>query len=319
MNAMPGQQTPSPEKKKVFIHIGMGRCGSSSIQHALRIKRAELSVQGIHYPDTNPAEDAQHVLGLLADDKYEEAEQGWRDVLTGFEKSGCPTLLVSTELFIGISPRLFEAIQEMLKGYSVEVIFIVRNQRELLPSIYAHWIKAGIVFRSFEHFYRVTKQEWHFTRIIERWSEAYGAENMKCGILRPGADAVRIFAECCGGREMVKMLKNTRIRINAGINPRLLSLLVLFDRFNSRNKIGSVFPGWNHIEPAHHDRNALLRARLVELLQKQTSGRFGKGRWYFRKEIDEEMNMEYEASNREFHSKYLRHDSGVWFGATTNK
>ena len=319
MNAMPRQQTPSPDKKKVLIHIGMGRCGSSSIQHSLRIKKSELAAQGIHYPETNPAEDAQHVLGLLADDKFEEAEKGWRDVLAGFEKSGCTTLLVSTELFIGISPRLFESIQRLLSGYSVEVIFIVRNQRELLPSIYAQWIKAGIVFLSFEHFYRVTKQEWHFSRMLARWSNAYGAENMKCGVLRPGADAVQIFAECCGGGEMGEMLKSTNIRINASINPRLLSLLTLFDHFNSRNKIGSVFPGWNHIEPSRPDRNAGLRFRLVEFFEKQTNGWFGKGRWDLGGVVDEQMALEYGWTNKEFHSKYLGQEPQVWIDATTRK
>jgi len=311
------EKTPSPEKKKVLIHIGMGRCGSSSIQRALRIKRAKLSAHGIHYPETNPAEDAQHVLGLLADDKFEEAEQGWRDVLAGFEKSGCTTLLVSTELFIGISPMLFESIQRMLSGYSVEVIFIVRNQRELLPSIYAQWIKAGILFRSFEHFYRVTKQEWHFTRIIKRWGNAYGMQNIRCGVISPKADAVQIFAECCGGGDLADVLKNTRIRINAGINPSLLSLLALFDRFNSRNKIGSVFPGWNRIEPTRPDRNAGLRARIVEFLEKQTNGKFGKGRWDLGDKMVQEIASEYAMSNREFHARYLGQETQDWIGDVT--
>jgi hypothetical protein len=296
--------------KKVIIHIGMGRCGSSSIQHALTIKRTELAALGIYYPETNPAENAQHVLGLLADDKFEDAKQGWKDVIAGFERSGCPTLLVSTELFIGISYRLFETISRLLSGYLVEVIFIVQNQRELLPSIYAQWIKAGIAFQSFEHFFSVTKQEWHFTRIIERWADAYGSENIKCGILRPGGDSVEIFAECCGGGEMNRLLKNTKIRINASINPSLLPLIVLFDRFNSRNKIGTIFPGWNHIEPSRPDRNPGLRSRLVRLLENQTKASFGIGRWDLG--IDEQMDSEYGATNKEFHSKYLAMEPQDW-------
>lgn len=290
----------------------MGRCGSSSIQHALRIKRDELAVKGIHYPETNPAEDGHHVLGLLSDEKLELAVKWWKDVLAGFEKSGCTTLLVSTELLIAISPGLFESIKNLLSGYSVEVIFIVRNQRELLPSTYAQWIKAGIAFRSFEHFYRVTKKELHFTGIIERWGNAYGKHNIRCGVIRPKADAVEIFAECCGGGEIMEVLKNTRIRINAGINPSLLPLIVLFDRFNSRNKIGSVFPGWNHIEPSRPDRNPRLRVRLVEFLEKQTNGQFGKGRWDLGENMVKELELEYGKSNREFHARYLGRESQDW-------
>jgi hypothetical protein len=295
-------------KKKVLIHIGMGRCGSSSIQHSLRIKRTELHARGILYPETNPTEDAQHVLGSLADDKLEESEKAWREVIATFEKSGCHTLLVSTEYLKSISPGLFEFIKKLLSVYSVEVIFIARNQGEHLPSVYAQWTKAGIVFRSFKHFYEVTKKEWHLTRIIERWSEAYGVENMKCGLLRPGEDAVGIFAELSGVGEVGEMLKNTRIRINAGIHPGLLSLLALFDRFNSRNKIGSVFPGWNHIEPSRPDRNARLRGRLVALLEKLNKGRLGQGRRNLGRAMEEKMALEYEGTNMEFHSKYLRQE-----------
>lgn len=312
MNVMIRQPMPSPEKKKVIIHIGMGRCGSSSIQHALRIKRSELAEHGIHYPETNPAEDGHHVLGLLSDDHYKEAEQAWRDALSGFEKSGRPTLLLSTEMFIAISPKLFQTVLRLLSGYSVEVIFIVRNQRELLPSTYAQWIKARIAFRSFEHFYRVTKQEWHFTRIIERWRDAFGVENIRCGVIRPKTDALQIFAGCCGGADITEILKNTRIRINAGINPALLSVLVIFDLFNSRNKIGSVFPGWNHIEPSRSDRNAGLRARLVEFLEKQTNGRIGKGRWDLGDKMLREIDTEYVGSNQEFHARYLGQESQDW-------
>lgn len=297
-------------KKKILIHIGMGRCGTSSIQRALRIKRAELAAVGIHYPVTNPESDAHHLLGLLADDKYEEVELRWREVLAGFEKNGSPTLLVSSESFIGISKRLFESIRRLLSGYTVEVVFIVRNQKELLPSIYAQWIKEEIAFRSFDHFYRVTKQEWHFTEIIARWSEAYGAENIKCGTLCPGADAVRVFAQCCGVVELGDILKDTNIRINAGINPMLLPLIVLFDRFHSRNKIGSVFPGWNRIKASRLGRNERLRARLVAFLEKQTNGRFGKGHWDLGEKKVREIAMEYAMSNREFHARYLGYGLG---------
>jgi hypothetical protein len=301
-------------KKKILIHIGMGRCGSTSIQYALRLKRSELAARGIHYPETKPNEDGHHVLGLLSDDKIEEAERAWRDVLSEFDKSGYHTLLLSTEMFIAIPTKLFQTVRRLISGYSVNVIFIVRNQKELLPSTYAQWIKARIAFRSFEHFYRVTNQEWHFTRIIERWENAFGAENIRCGVITPKADAVQIFAECCGGVEISEVLKNTRIRINAGMNPSLLPFLVFFDRFNSRNKIGSVFPGWNLIEPSRPDRNADLRTILVEFLERQTNGKIGKGRWDLGKKMLNLIDAEYQKSNWEFHARYLAHESPDWMG-----
>lgn len=301
------------EKKRVLIHIGMGRCGSSSIQKALTIKRSELGLNGIFYPVSKTG-DAHHYLGWLTDDKLEDAQNGWIDVLAGFEKSGCPLLLLSTENFAFISPKLFAFIQGLLLGYSVEVIFIARNQRELLPSIYAQWMKAGIIFRSFGHFFSVTKKELHFIHILERWSAAYGANNVKCGILSSNGEAIQIFAECCGISSLNEILKNTRIKINSSINPLLLSVLVLFDLMNSRNKVGPFFPGWNRIEPSRPDRNATVRGRLVEVLEMQTNGKFGKIKWRLGKKWDKKIAEEYQETNKIFQSKYLIHLPEEWSG-----
>jgi len=208
----------------------------------------------------------------------------------------------------------------MLAGYSVEVIFIIRNQRELLPSIYAQWIKARIAFRSFDHFYRVTKKEWHFPHILKRWSDAYGVENMKCAVLRPKSDAIQLFSECCGEDGGVReILRDTNIRMNAGINPALLRFLVLFDRLNSRNKISSTFPGWNHIEPSRPDRNARLREKLVNFLEIRSKSRFGKSRWNLSKKLQSEIAAEYEATNTEFHAKYLAQEPKDWFDSVKSK
>ena len=294
--------------KKILIHIGMGRCGSSSIQHALTINRSELEANRILYPAIDIAYNAQHSLSALKDEYVVSSVQYWLETLDEFEKSECSTLLISSENFTHIAQELFDAIKQLLSGYSVKIIFITRNHRELLPSIYAQWTKAGIIFRSFKHFYQVTKQEWHFTAIVERWALAYGTENILCGELCPKSDAIKIFAECCQDRNLCEILNKTNLpRINASINQKLLTILVLFDRLSSRNKIGSVFPGWNRIEPSQPDRNAGLREKLVQYLE-VLSERWGRrGGWRHREEMEEEIAAEYLETNKRFHATYLKH------------
>jgi len=301
-------------KKKVLIHIGMGRCGTSVLQHALSISRSDLARKRILYPETNPAHHAQHGLGILTNDQAINAVEKWRDVLDEFEKSECDTILVSTENFIGIPTEPFEAIKRMLSGYFVKIIFITRNQTELLPSIYAQWTKAGIVFRSFRHFYQVTKQEWHFNEILERWSIAYGKENIMCKVLEPKGDAVKAFSACCGDGDLAEILAKTQLpRGNMSINSKLLLILVLFDRFNSWNKIGSVFPGWNRIEPSRPDRNADIRGKLVQFLEIY-SARWCKGSGSkLTKSIEAEIAAEYQETNERFHVEYLGCEPQNWF------
>ena len=300
--------------KKILIHIGMGRCGSSSIQHALTINRSELEANRILYPAIDIAYNAQHSLSALKDEYVVSSVQYWLETLDEFEKSECSTLLISSENLTHIAQELFDAIKQLLSGYSVKIIFITRNQRELLPSIYAQWTKAGIIFRSFKHFYQVTKQEWHFTAIVERWAVAYGRENVLCAALGPKGDSVQAFIACCGERDLVEILEKTHpIRVNKSINQKLLAILVLFERLNRRNKIGSVFPGWNRIETSQPERNAGLRKKLVQYLELYSERWCKGGGWKLPKEVAAEISDEYRETNRCFHTTYINHRPKDWF------
>jgi hypothetical protein len=299
--------------KRIFIHIGMGRCGSSSIQLALANNRENLFKNKILYPEINTDETAQHVLGLLRKDQVCVAIQAWKTVINEFKNSECSTLLLSTENFIGVSDELFDAIRSLTDNYLVNIIFVTRNQRELLPSIYAHWTKAGIAFKSFDHFFRVTRQEWCFAKIIKRWASAYGLGNVHCGVLCPGDDAVKVFALCCGDKNIGGILEKTEeLRINASINSKLLVILNLFDRLHSPNIIGNIFPGWDRIEPTSPDRNESTRHKLVTILENFSKKWFKPSPWRISKKQELEIIQEYKDTNRLFHESCLGNNTDYW-------
>jgi hypothetical protein len=300
--------------KSVIIHIGMGRCGSSALQKALRDNFTNLQKSGIYYPETTLGDNANHVLGMLKTDKIETSVQKWKDVIEEFESSRCETLLVSSENFVAISNTLFEAKREILSGYLVKIIFLFRSQWELLPSVYAQWTKAGILFRSFSHFYTATKKEWNFDYILKRWSDAYGKQNIHCGLLQEKMNVGRVFAKCIDEKITNWTQGEEDLpRINKSINWDLIAILKIFDLCNSKNIIMGDFPGWNYIEPSRPDRNEAIRQRIIKALEKASQIIPQRKNNTINTNRKKEISNYYLKSNIVFHEKYLKEFSEKWY------
>lgn len=133
----------------VYLHVGAGRCGSSSIQRFAVANRSVLAQRGILYPD--PVE-----MGLPAA-RGKRRDNAW--MLYSAWKAGADPLprlsrylderedrrfLLSSEFLMNAPTKFLEALIEALgsSGREVDVVGYVRNQPEWLVSRYAQGIKS---------------------------------------------------------------------------------------------------------------------------------------------------------------------------------
>jgi hypothetical protein len=296
------------KKKSVIIHIGLGRCGSSSIQRILRSSASNLKTAKIYYPELTPFDDATHALAPLRDESVPEAVERWKELTKTFAESELTTLLISSENFIGISEGLFLRLAFLLKPFHVRIIFLARNQTELLPSIYAYWKKVGILFKSFDHFFRVTCEQWNFHLIVERWSLAFGKQNIACGFLEENLDSVELFSHLTNNEEMVRIIKSPRnLRLNRSMHPTLLYLLELFDWISRVKFLGEEFCGWNRIEPVSLQDTPSLRQKFVNKLH-NINEKFFKGKHppLLTPQQQKTVADYYLISNKSFRTKYAQ-------------
>lgn len=140
--------------KRVVIHVGLPKCGSSSVQLRLAGARAELAAAGIGYPLTDPATGhplldppepeaclPQHMRlsGLLT---RAEGQGVLAALLDAFEASGLGTLVLSSESFIRRAHLYADDALAALHGYDVAVVLFVRRRDQWLLAMYKQAVRA---------------------------------------------------------------------------------------------------------------------------------------------------------------------------------
>lgn len=177
-------QTIEGELRKLLVHIGCAKGGSSAIQKGLRINHEALASKGISVPahDLRPG---SHVSGSHGD-FFEAFLQDRRameipdlgDLLDAqADACGASTVVLSAENLS--NPTGFERVFEKLADrFDISVLFYARRQDEYLASAWQQWyIKRGdSLLLWMIHCIRFMVGDWHAT--LQPWADALGDERM---------------------------------------------------------------------------------------------------------------------------------------------
>jgi tetratricopeptide (TPR) repeat protein len=211
-----------------YIHIGVHKTGTKSIQHTLADNRTTLLARGINSfpgdPNHGPA-----LISLLADyphadsrnirkhlDTPEKAasynESTRHDIEKALRSNRSPKMVISGEGLSGLSPAEIERLKEMLAPYaaSYRVIVYVRDPYEYANSAYLQRIKSGSILGEAGRIPLPT-----YKRRLERYINAFGRENVDIRIFHPprfvGGDLVSDFLVALGeSPEVAKSLNIVR-------------------------------------------------------------------------------------------------------------
>jgi len=143
--------------KKLLIHIGPPKTGTSAIQYWLNSNRSILSENGIYYPkhalDKNKVSSGNlfSIFTLDEDNRLSLNNRKFNRTLRKFERSGAQTLLLSSERFftdIEVLSKLFE---------DAKFIAYVINPLDFTVSIYNQSVKR-----------RRNTKPYHFSTILKR-------------------------------------------------------------------------------------------------------------------------------------------------------
>ncbi|QVL52137.1 MAG: hypothetical protein KFB97_11770 [Cyanobium sp. M30B3] len=132
----------------LFVHIGMAKCASSSIQHVLRERSSELEENGIRYLGLN--------LEYASNARKHDWQRtgGWhswlgsRDpidqftsiILETFERNTGKDLLLSNESIFGTYSFIEPAIRTLSShGINIVVLLVIRRPHEWFFSAYQQW------------------------------------------------------------------------------------------------------------------------------------------------------------------------------------
>lgn len=164
--------------KKIFIHIGVGKTGTTSIQDSMMLHREEIASQGVLYPLTGLEETGHQDLVVLWQDEFSpEIVSMYSQLLLEFEESQKQTMLISSEKFCFANGEFVRNIARALKGYDVKIIIYVRAQIAQIESTFLLWLRLGYLYgESFDAFFETHLGSFDYNRIVSPWAVFFGED-----------------------------------------------------------------------------------------------------------------------------------------------
>jgi hypothetical protein len=183
--------------RKIILHCGAPKTGSTSFQHMLYDNRERMLKAGFFFPAVSrkkrEEDDIRIVLSNLKGEgnRKKEVRQVRRLIEKLFEESGAHTLLISNEGLLGkpaikgnktFLPKAADSARlmaEALEGYDVEVRYFIRDFAGFLPSWYVQQVRMGndMDFERFTKAYHLNRATW--VPAVEALRASFGPERVE--------------------------------------------------------------------------------------------------------------------------------------------
>ena len=185
--------------KKLILHIGFEKTGTTFLQRFCKNNRKQLEKQNIIYPNVGFSTLAQFSLVApfhpidnegkqleFAPKKEYSIKNEWSGIKKIFDDRDNITVLISAELFSSrLKTKGIKALKETIDwlGNDIQttIIAYLRRQDKYFESSYSTHIKAGGVLKFDEAFYMRLNNKWFYdySYILDEWSKQFGADSIK--------------------------------------------------------------------------------------------------------------------------------------------
>lgn len=182
--------------KKLILHIGFNKTGSTSLQHNLFLNAKALERLGYCYPGAPSdsfMQNRQHTplaaalpernVNWLRPQKQTRLGHALPDLLDYLKHRDTPNIILSSEAFggIDITEDHVSRIRERLAEFDIRVIAYIRRQDRYLMSTYQEGVKNGSR-QSFQFKQFQKNNQLRFSRRLAPWRAVLGHEKV---IVRP--------------------------------------------------------------------------------------------------------------------------------------
>ncbi len=172
--------------KKLFLHIGLYKTGSTTLQAHLQKNRNSLRNCGYLYPLTGASDmfDAHHNLAwLLRNPKVADPNLGtWKELHEEIKTANIDNVIISSENFQLNDQTQMDNLQSQLAAYEVKVIVYLRRQDRRLESLYTQRVKRGFYHGNIFSFCESQRRRSNYYKLLEPWKQIFGLDNV---IVRP--------------------------------------------------------------------------------------------------------------------------------------
>ena len=186
-------------EKLLYLHIGLHKTATTTIQAGLKLNIEKLLEDGYCYPRSGLIGDAQHNLvwevaqgdvlpwDFVAERTRFNAEHGGFGALVSeLRESPAERIIISSEAFENLSPKRILELKNRLKDYDVRIVVFLRNQSEYYQSAWAQQIKFGLTTDGFSTWIEKTLASpddylasfGNYKTLLKNWAHVFGRENI---------------------------------------------------------------------------------------------------------------------------------------------
>lgn len=220
-------------RKRLIIHIGMHKTGSTSIQRFLSRNRLALRLAGVLYPTSYGADGRREPKhNALFSAISHEADFGAphpdlgpsndmiAEVGDSFARSRAQTAILSAEGFSGEKPAFARALAPLGRRFDTRIVVYLRRPDQWVESFYRQMILSSEVreARPLNAFLASAETRAHldYCRMLGWWAAEFGANAIVAMPYRNGADGelLQSFLAAAAISRHFALLPHSRARLN---------------------------------------------------------------------------------------------------------
>jgi hypothetical protein len=170
---------------KIFIHIGMHKTGTTTIQHALREANASAGAkEGWDYIAkplaTKNLMHAQaydeNLVKEFSEDLNKKVSQSGKSLIKIISSEGLSGLPTDGYMNSGVVATM---LRDATRKYDVKIIIYLRRQDDMAESMYTQKIHEGNSLEFEEFIPQLTSGlSYNYSRILQDWVSCFGKENV---------------------------------------------------------------------------------------------------------------------------------------------
>lgn len=178
-------------KKTLYLHIGLAKTASTTIQYFLHKNKDVLKDRGVFYPSVNDHKfhgkrdeiNGRVLYKNLVNETKRFCQKFWEEeFLKQINEANVSKVIISEELFSFSNPSILDKID--LKDFNVKIVVYVRRSVEYLASGWAQAVRSRD-YKNFNGQYTINEfleQPYSVIDNIYNYANKFGNENI---ILRP--------------------------------------------------------------------------------------------------------------------------------------
>ncbi|MEA3492183.1 MAG: hypothetical protein U9R27_09810 [Campylobacterota bacterium] len=177
--------------KRLFLHIGFHKTGTSALQEYLDENREKLIKNGIFYPKSHSSLFPGNVDLSWAFDKTPPSwssvdKTNKNDIIKYYkdqiDETSCETIIISSEDFVLLDGQSdsIEKIRKFFIDYDTKIIAYVREPIEFILSLYSHAVRSRSINCSFKKYIaeKYSFRAADYPTRLQPWIKIFGRENL---------------------------------------------------------------------------------------------------------------------------------------------